>query len=250
MSLNRRDFLVTSLALMAAGCESASTHAILDRPGPLYPNQHPQHQPRNRVEVVRGGQQQVPTAYRQPAAAQEPVVRARTMEGLHAIPRSQWAAGQPNPKKMYKMGRVERLTIHHEGSPKPVTFTDLRSTRARLEAIRRYHTGKRGWGDIGYHYMIDRSGRVWEGRPVMYQGAHVRKHNENNIGIMVLGNFEKQAPSDAQLAAVQTTVASLRRQYRVDMKNVRSHREWVATTCPGRYLQPRFAAMRSNGAFA
>ena len=76
--------------------------------------------------------------------------------------------------------------------------------RERLEWIRNGHRGK-GWSDIGYHYIIDRSGVVWQGRDITrWQGAHVKNRNENNIGVMCLGNFMLQQPSAAQVAALNT----------------------------------------------
>ena len=54
---------------------------------------------------------------------------------------------------------------------------------------------------------------MWEARPLVYQGAHVKDHNPGNIGVVVLGNFEQQAPSEAQLAAVRKHLSALMRAY-------------------------------------
>lgn len=147
------------------------------------------------------------------------------------------------------MKGINRITIHHEGHT-PVWFTDEPSTRARLEQVRSIHTRDRRWGDIGYHYVIDRAGRVIEGRSVAYQGAHVSNQNPHNVGVMLLGNFEKQSPSQAQLTALQSTLRHLMAKYRVPVKRVYTHRELGPTVCPGRNLQPRIASLRSSGALA
>jgi N-acetyl-anhydromuramyl-L-alanine amidase AmpD len=147
------------------------------------------------------------------------------------------------------MKGINRITIHHEGHT-PVWFTDELNTKARLEQVRNIHTRDRRWGDIGYHYIIDRAGRVIEGRPLAYQGAHVSKQNPHNVGVMLLGNFEKQSPSQAQLAAMQSTLRYLMAKYRVPVKRVYTHRELGPTVCPGRNLQPRVASLRTNGALA
>ncbi len=147
------------------------------------------------------------------------------------------------------MAGITRLTIHHEGFPEPVLFHDYRTTAERLELIRRSHRN-RGWADIGYHFVVDRAGRVWEGRPLQYQGAHVSNNNSNNLGIMVLGNFDRQTPSGAQLDALQIAVRSLRRQYRISTRHIYTHQEFNPTSCPGRELQPRVSSMRSNGSFS
>ena len=147
------------------------------------------------------------------------------------------------------MGRITRITVHHEGWTLFNT-TSYKSTAARLATIRNSHVNAKGWGDIGYHYIIDRAGRVWEGRPSQYQGAHVRNNNPNNLGVMLLGNFDKQYPSTAQLAALQTTLTALRHHYNVPVSRIYTHRELTTTRCPGKYLQPRIAALRSAGHLA
>ena len=147
------------------------------------------------------------------------------------------------------MRGVNRITIHHEGTPDAVYFSDPRTTAKRLESIRRGHRG-RGWSDIGYHYVVDRAGRVWEGRPLKYQGAHVKDQNEHNIGVMVLGNFNKQYPTDVQLTTLRSTVQYLRRRYHVSQGAIFTHQELNATSCPGRQLQPRVSTMRGAGQFA
>ena len=88
---------------------------------------------------------------------------------------------------------IRYITVHHDAHYSDIT--DYTSVAQRLEAIRRYHRETREWGDIGYHYAVDRAGRVWETRPIDWQGAHVRDHNEGNIGVMALGNFDEQPPT-------------------------------------------------------
>lgn len=141
------------------------------------------------------------------------------------------------------MNGVSKITIHHEGWT-AVNFTSKSTTAERIEKIRKYHTGEKRWGDIGYHYIVDRAGRVWEGRPIQYQGAHVSKNNENNVGILVLGNFEKQSPSSDQLKGLYSTVDALAGKYKVKTSLVRSHREINPTTCPGKNLQNKMNALR------
>ena len=53
--------------------------------------------------------------------------------------------------------------------------------------IRRWHVVDNGWSDIGYHYVIRRNGDIEDGRPVDIVGAHARGHNQNSIGICLVG---------------------------------------------------------------
>ena len=166
------------------------------------------------------------------------------MGPLGVIPRTQWAKAGPDRRKINPMGPVRRITVHHEGST-AVWFSDLPTSSLRLELIRQQHMS-RGWADIGYHFIVDRAGRVWQGRDLWFQGAHVRGNNEHNIGIMMLGNFDIQYPSHAQTPALCRVLSLLMRQYRVPVSRIFTHQEIVPTACPGKALQPRMVALRSG----
>ena len=146
---------------------------------------------------------------------------------------------------MNRLSPIRYITVHHDGMH-PFFDTDQRATAARIEAIRRAHR-RRGWGDIGYHFVVDRAGRVWEGRSLRYQGAHVKNNNYANIGIVVLGNFDRQQPSQVQLASVRQLVSSLMDRYHVPASRVSTHQEWAPTACPGRYLQQFMNTSRRRG---
>lgn len=140
---------------------------------------------------------------------------------------------------------VTRITLHHDGDS--VFESTYRADAGdRLERIRRYHRSL-NWGDIGYHYLIDPAGRVWQGRPLSWQGAHVADQNPGNLGICVMGNFDRQQPTGTQIRAVERFVAECMTRYRVPLHEVRTHREMASTLCPGRYLQPRIDRLRRSG---
>ena len=81
-------------------------------------------------------------------------------------------------------------------------------------------------GPIGMvRFAIDRAGRVWECRPLAYQGAHVRGHNDGNIGILVMGNFDVQRPSPAQVRALGGHVNALCLSYGIPKRQVHTHRQ-------------------------
>ncbi len=162
-----------------------------------------------------------------------------------AVPRSRWARGTPIVALAKPMGSVRRITVHHDAiDPLPSTSPD--DVARRLESIRSGHIG-RGWADIGYHYAIDPSGRVWQGRPLTLQGAHVGDQNENNLGIVLLGNFERQAPSRPALDSLDRLIAWEMRRYRISMGEIRTHREMAPTACPGRNLQREMDRTRGRG---
>lgn len=164
------------------------------------------------------------------------------------VPRSAWTSASPVLSRSDPMRRITRITIHHEGST-PFSSTRPADVRQRLEQVRLAHLS-RGWADIGYHFVIDPAGRVFQGRPVSLQGAHVKYNNEQNLGIMLLGNFEEQSPTPQALASLQRFVASQMSRYHVPVRSVYTHQELRPTLCPGRTLQSRLVAMRSGGTLA
>ena len=163
------------------------------------------------------------------------------------IPRSQWARiGVARRDEIFDMNGVRRITIHHDGMP-PASLSSFRQVASRIEQIRQSHVVARGWADLGYHYVIDPTGRIWEGRSIRWQGAHVKDQNENNLGILVMGNFDVQSPTSAALTTLDRFVAGQMQQYRIALGNVRTHKERAATACPGRNLQSYMIQTRCGG---
>jgi len=161
------------------------------------------------------------------------------------ISRAKWARGRPRPWLADPMNGVQRITVHHDGMS-PFTNSSWGGAAQRIESIRNAHTGK-GWADIGYHYVIDPAGRVWQARPLELQGAHVRSANPHNIGICVLGNFERQRPTDAAVQSLENLIASEMHRLRLPLSEIRTHQEFAATACPGRALQAKMNSTRSRG---
>lgn len=162
---------------------------------------------------------------------------------MSVLPRSAWATGDPIPARMNRLTGVSRITVHHDGMA-PAQLASSRDAAGRIDLIRRAHQSE-GWGDIGYHFIIDPFGQVWQGRPLAYQGAHVRDNNPGNLGILNLGNFEHQRPTNPQLATLELFLADRMRAYRVPLNAVRTHRELTPTLCPGRNMQAAMNHLRS-----
>lgn len=120
------------------------------------------------------------------------------------------------------------LIIHHTGAEEK----DARQ-------VREYHR-RLGWRDIGYHYVIERDGRVVPGRPPSMQGAHCLAGGMNHkaLGLALIGNLEVRAPFPAQAAALEELAARLMAEYRIPVAQVLGHGEvpGAATACPGRHL--------------
>lgn len=165
------------------------------------------------------------------------------------IPRSAWAGGAPVTSRMNRAERpFYRITVHHDGT---TAFTSASRDDAarRIEKIRQAHLNRKGepFGDIGYHYVIDPAGRVWQGRDTSWQGAHVAGQNPGNLGICMLGNYNSQQPNRAQQAALDRFVRSQMSRYGVGLNQVKTHQELAQTECPGRSLQGYMNLTRKRG---
>ncbi len=238
MGLTRRQAIMASLSAIAlGGCTSTARTRTHPRPIAGWPGY-----PANPAGNQRYTPVQAP--YQQPVPVPNSAADVTTIAGgINAVGRSNWTRTGPISSKVNAMNGISKITVHHEGWT-AVDFTSQSATAERIEKIRKYHTGEKRWGDIGYHYIVDRAGRVWEGRPIQYQGAHVSQNNEHNIGILVLGNFEKQSPSSAQLKSLYSTTAALKSKHGIKTALIRSHREINPTTCPGKNLQNQMNGLR------
>lgn len=164
-----------------------------------------------------------------------------------AKPRFLWAKSPPDFSNLNPMLPVTAITVHHDGMEDVIYATDTATMAARIERYRMLHRGN-GWADIGYHLVIDRAGTLWQGRAIRWQGAHVKNRNEGNVGVLVMGNFERQQPTAAQMRTLDRVLRDLMRTYRVPKSRVYTHREWpdAQTACPGRNLQPKVASLRTR----
>lgn len=226
--LSRRRFVVAGLGLAVTGCAQMQQR-MTQRPRPKWPHA-PLHPRANGQAMI------VPSPIEPSGQPLGPIV---------AIPREQWATSKPISGRLQPMHSIRRITVHHEGWT-PVWFDDTRATSQRLESIRSSHLQRLHAGDIGYHLVIDRAGRIWQGRNLQYQGAHVRDHNEMNVGVMVLGNFDLQKPTDPQITSLRNVLAGLMRQYHIPIGAVFTHQELNVTSCPGKTLQRGVTWLREN----
>ncbi|MEM7624405.1 MAG: peptidoglycan recognition family protein [Planctomycetota bacterium] len=250
MSLSRRHVLLAGLGLAFTGCASTSgsRSAAGGRPGPLWPE-----------DVKRPTPTKSAASTSRPADGYRPIHRpkgdlptaaaAAPPAPAGVLPRKHWTRHGITSRNINAMNGVKKITIHHEGWT-PFTATSAAATYDRIESIRQIHTRDRGWSDIGYHFIIDRQGRIVEGRPLAYQGAHVSENNPHNMGILVLGNFEKQTPSKKQVEALGRFTRQMMKAHRVPASRVRTHKEINPTQCPGRHLQAQVDLLRRRGTLA
>ena len=151
--------------------------------------------------------------------------------------------------------RIQKVVIHHTaetGVKKGLTAEKV------MRGIYRYHTITRKWGDIGYHYVVSPSGRIFEGRSggTSVVGAHAYCNNIGTIGISLMGNFQEEDPTPAQIAALGKLLPRLAKKYTLDLtdtdyfhgkktQNLLGHRDLGSTACPGGHLYSLLSQIRS-----
>ena len=117
-----------------------------------------------------------------------------------------------------------------------------------VETIRAWHK-QRGFRDIGYHYVIQRNGDIQDGRPVTMQGAHVKGHNKNSIGICYIGGVEdsrdyngnlkpKDTRTHQQMESLESLISSLMAKH-IDA-TLHGHNEFSAKACPSFDVQKEY----------
>lgn len=158
-------------------------------------------------------------------------------------------AGNPW-KPQAKAREWTSIVIHHTAT-----------SRGSVESIHASHLRRKDaagnpWLGIGYHFVIGNGNGMGDGEiePTFrwrkqLHGAHAgdRQHNQHGIGIALVGNFEKQPPSKAQLLAIKRLVSTLKREYAIPAKNVVGHNSFRATACPGRYFPLTEVAQSESG---
>ena len=152
------------------------------------------------------------------------------------LPRSAWGAAAPRPGDIPQL--VRRLTVHHTESP--VCPADPAKMAETLRSIQRYHQRDKHWTDTAYHLLIDRWGRVWEGRRLTAQGSSATAYDlQDRVLVCLVGNFMKEEVNAQQWEALTSTLAFLCHRYGIAPETITMHRQLAETDCPGDHLAAR-----------
>lgn len=176
--------------------------------------------------------------------------------------RAAWGADERmRDRSSLRYGEVHGGFVHHTVNANAYSRAQVPSI---IRGIYAYHTQSRGWSDVGYNFLVDRFGRIWEGRyggirrPVV--GAHTLGYNENSFAGSAIGNFDIARPpvaverAFARLFAWKLSLhgisAGSTRQYISSryFQAINGHRDAGQTACPGRYLYARLPRIRSLAA--
>ena len=188
------------------------------------------------------------------------------------VTRHGWGADEKLREKGFVYTKkVKAAFVHHTASGNNYRCSQAPSV---IRGIYRYHVKSSGWRDIGYNFLVDKCGTIYEGRAggvaKAVMGAHTLGFNTDSMGIAVLGTFGSAKPSSAAVTAIAKLTAWKLGLYGVNPrgktylksgggnlyrkgKNVRlnvisGHRDGFATECPGRQLYGKLGSARSTSA--
>jgi hypothetical protein len=192
------------------------------------------------------------------------------------VTRAQWGADESLRRAAPKFAPLTKLFVHHTVTAPSDADPDPAST---VRAIYTYHVQGRGWDDIGYNFLVDSDGRIYEGRYARpyaqgeiptgedamgygVVGAQVSGLNAGSMGISVIGDYTNVDPTSKAMDAVRRMLAWKADRHDIDplgadpftasdgtartFPNIAGHRDADQTACPGNRLYPLLPDVRQQ----
>ncbi|MGW3492449.1 N-acetylmuramoyl-L-alanine amidase [Streptomyces sp. NPDC001020] len=230
------------------------------------------------------GDREIPALSKGATAKAAPEAVQAVSEGrtAHAVPyigarpsiitRRDWRADESlrEPGSSYT-DKVKVAFVHHTATGNNYGCSQAASV---IRGIYRYHVVSSGWRDIGYNFLVDKCGNIYEGRaggvdkPVM--GAHTLGFNDESMGIAAIGSYDGTTPPAAVVTSIAKVAAWKLGLYGMDprgathltskggnlfpmgenarMNVISGHRDGFSTECPGRLLYGKLGSVRSTAA--
>ena len=181
------------------------------------------------------------------------------------VPRSSWGAslGLSNLSTNMTTITVSHLWVHHSAGA-----TNSSDFAAVVRSYYVQHTQSNGWSDIGYNWLVDPNGVIYQGRPHVFsvvsetvttdiQGAHAGNVNSRTMGICVIGDYTNIIPSTAAITSLRNMLAWKANEKRMDVLGtgaigtvtyniISGHRDNLSTptACPGNAFYPTLPTLR------
>ena len=189
------------------------------------------------------------------------------------ITRAQWGADESLRGSKTLSSTIKAIVIHHTAGTNDYT---PETAAAQVRGIYAYDTQGLGWADIAYNFLVDKWGRVYEGRagsitqPV--RGAHAMGFNTDTMGISAIGNYETASAPSVMVDAIAKVAGWKLSQYGVSptattrltsqggtgakyaagvtvtLPTINAHQNTSYTLCPGKYLYPQMGTIRTKAA--
>ena len=224
-------------------------------------------------EALPFGEDRLPA--RLPAkAAAGGATAATKLSAPHIITRAEWGADESIRTSGRAFLPIRKLVVHHSASG-----NNPSNPASVVRDIYKYHVVDRGYADIGYNFVIDHRGNIYEGRwarnyapgeihdgedenGLGVMAAHAEGVNAGSCGVVLIGNFTSTKPTNAAMNALIQLLAWKAARHRIDawkseeyiglfgtrsvFPNIAPHRAVGMTECPGNALAKQMDAIRGS----
>ncbi|GHG43607.1 hypothetical protein GCM10011331_01080 [Flavimobilis marinus] len=212
------------------------------------------------------------------ARAGGPAATANAATGYEIAPqvvtRAQWGADESKAGSWPQLSAgLSAMYVHHTAGTN--SYTEAQAA-ALVRGIYGFHTGSRGWPDIGYQFLVDKYGNIYQGRQEAIHdlpiGAQAGGYNTSTIGISALGNYETAEPTAALQSALVKVLGWKAYQYGLNATGttrlytgsstgstvrakagstitvpvILGHRDTNYTACPGKNLYAKMPSIRQR----
>ncbi|MER3523559.1 MAG: N-acetylmuramoyl-L-alanine amidase [Ignavibacteria bacterium] len=150
---------------------------------------------------------------------------------LHIVVREAWG-WQPSDRSISEHD-IDKITLHHGGEDVPPG----KDPQEFLRDFQQWSRNEKHWVDLPYHFMIDMQGTIYEARPLSIPGdTNTGYDTRGHALICVIGNYEHQVVSAAQVDAIVRLMAFLAQRFDVRLEDIKAHKDYSETLCPGMNL--------------
>jgi hypothetical protein len=227
--------------------------------------------------TVLGLSDGVTTIAEEPTSSSTPAVASAATAEPSIVSRGGWGADPAYMTWAPQFYPTKKLIVHHTATSD--NYTDRAGAEAQIRSIYYYHSVTQDWGDIGYNFLIDKFGTIYEGRYSRdYAGAnptgddatgrgvtaaHTAGWNSGTVGVALLGTLTTHDATPAARAALTRLLAWEASRNGINPEatetfvnpvsgatitspNIAGHRDYAATACPGDTFYPTLPGIRRD----
>jgi hypothetical protein len=149
---------------------------------------------------------------------------------------------------------VTHLIVHHSAGSNSAS-----DWAAVVRSIYDFHVFSNGWDDIGYNWLVDPNGVIYQGRGDNVRGAHFCGTNSNTMGVCMMGDFTSVLPATAAVSSLEDLLAwkvcdigvtadgtALHNGSGQNLMHISGHRDGCSTACPGDLFYPTLSDVRDS----
>ncbi|GAB3213333.1 hypothetical protein GCM10027294_43900 [Marinactinospora endophytica] len=139
---------------------------------------------------------------------------------VNIVSRAEWGARAPRSRQTVSWSARTEFVVHYSAGPPSQTPRQIQA----------FHMDSNGWSDVGYNFLVDTDGKIYEGRGWLVVGAHATGHNTSGIGACFIGGNGDATPAARE--AIRALYDEANRKAGRTLK-IRGHRDVGSTDCPG-----------------